>query len=162
MLIGICMLAVCMSCSSTEKANGTDTMSYRTTTDETDSSLGRTQTRLYEGLLPDASCRDAECRLLISNREHSGDGTFKLTLVHKGADGGKDKTKVLTGRRYTLRGMPCDDNATVWQFIDSDSRQIFNFLYQDDKNLILLNDKFEKHVPYHSLKLTEYHEHGSL
>lgn len=117
---------------------------YRSAREETATELGEMQIHSYEGLLPAASCPGIEYSLTIRNRQHSGDGTFMLTLNYKEAENGEDQAFTYTGKRLTLRGIPGDDNATVWQCTTDDGKQTFNFLCEDEKTLTLLNDKFEK------------------
>lgn len=104
---------------------------------------GEMQQLTYEGLLPSASGCGIEYRLTVMAREHSGDGAFELVLTYKGADNGKDKSFTYCGKRFTQRGIPGDDNATVWQCV-SDNDDQFNFLREDGTTLLLLNDDFEK------------------
>lgn len=147
------------------EANGQWTISQRTSIlfrsahDETATELGKMQVQSYEGFLPAASCPGIEYQLTIRNREHSGDGTFQLILTHKEAENGEDRTFTYNGKRLTMRGIPGDDNATVWQCItdDNDNHKIFNFLREDANTLILLNDKCEKSQDSlnYSLKLVE-------
>lgn len=56
-----------------------------------------------------------------------------------------------------MRGIPGDDNATVWQCVADGNNQVFNFLREDGNTLILLNDKCEKPQTdlNYSLKLVE-------
>ena len=105
---------------------------------------GALQSRTYEGLLPAASCPGIRYTLTIRNREHSGDGTFTLTMTYLEAENGKDRTYTYTGRRFTLRGMAGDENATVWQLVADSGKGTFNFLHEDDTTLTLLNDRLEK------------------
>ena len=58
--------------------------------------------------------------------------------------GEKDTIFTTTGRRYTHRGDANDINATVWQLKSDNGNEIFNFLYENDSTLILLNENFEK------------------
>ena len=60
------------------------------------------------------------------------------------AEDGKDQSFSYTGKRFTQRGIPGDNDATVWQLVTDDKKDIFNFLYEDEQTLTLLNDKFEK------------------
>lgn len=106
--------------------------------------MGSFQTHSYVGLLPAASCPGIEYKLTIRNREHSGNGTFQLALTYKEAENGEDRTLTYNGKRLTLRGIPGDDNATVWQCITDDNNNIFNFLRENANTLTLLNDKCEK------------------
>lgn len=112
--------------------------------EETATEMGSIQTHSYVGLLPAASCQGIEYKLTIRNREHSGNGTFQLTLTYKEAENGEDRTFTYNGKRFTLRGIPGDDNATVWQCITDDNNNIFNFLRENVNKLTLLNDKCEK------------------
>ena len=108
------------------------------------SELGALQNRTYEGLLPAASCPGIRYTLTISSREHSGDGTFTLTMTYLEAENGEDRSYTYTGRRFTLRGMAGDENATVWQLVADSDKGTFNFLREDDTTLTLLNDRLEK------------------
>ena len=108
------------------------------------SELGALQNRTYEGLLPAASCPGIRYSLTISSREHSGDGTFTLTMTYLEAENGEDRSYTYTGRRFTLRGMAGDENATVWQLVADSDKGTFNFLREDDTTLTLLNDRLEK------------------
>lgn len=132
-------------------------MLFRSPREETATELGKMQVHSYEGLLPAASCPGIEYKLTIRNREHSGDGTFQLALTYKEAENGEDHTFTYNGKRLTLRGIPGDDNATVWQCVADDSNQVFNFLREDENTLTLLNDKCEKAQTdlNYSLKLVE-------
>ena len=90
--------------------------------------------------------------------EHSGDGTFQLQMTYLEAEDGKDVTFSYTGRRLTLRGIPSDADATVWQLlVDGKEKDVFNFLREDDQTLTLLNKDFEKNDSQlnYSLKRTE-------
>lgn len=113
-------------------------------TADTDASAGEWLVRTYEGDLPSASGSGIRYTLTVRNREHSGDGTFLLVMTYIGADNGKDESFASVGRRYTLRGMAGDDNATVWQ-MKADDGAIFNFLYDGKADtLTLLSDEMEK------------------
>lgn len=119
--------------------------------------LGAMQQHTYEGLLPAASCPGIVYSLSIRNWEHSGDGTFLLSLTYKEAENGKDQTVTYEGKRYTLRGMPGNDNATVWQLVPDNEKQIFYFLVEDGQTLTLLDNKMERIQSKlnYSLKLVE-------
>ena len=56
----------------------------------------------------------------------------------------KDSSFLYTGKRFTQRGTPDDNDATVWQFVTDDGKDTFNFLVESDSALILLNDRFER------------------
>lgn len=130
---------------------------FRSSNVETAPELGKMQVHSYEGLLPAASCPGIEYKLTIRNREHSGDGTFQLILTYKEAENGEDRTFTYNGKRLTMRGIPGDGNATVWQCISDGNNQVFNFLREDENTLTLLNDKCEKAQTdlNYSLKLVE-------
>lgn len=119
--------------------------------------LGEMQQLIYQGLLPSASGSGIVYMLTICSREHSGDGTFKLTITYKEADNGKDKNFTYQGKRFTQRGIPGNDDATVWQCISDEGNETFNFLKENDTTLTLLNKYFEKpHTQMnYSLKLME-------
>lgn len=111
---------------------------------DADTSAGRMVSRRWEGLLPAASCPGIRYSLTVHSREHSGDGTFRLVMTYLEAEDGNDMSYAYSGRRYTLRGMAGDDNATVWQFV-ADNGETFNFQYDNVRNtLTLLNSKFER------------------
>ena len=101
------------------------------------------QTRSYEGVLPAASSPGIVYSLTLRSPEHSGDGTFRLALTYLEAENGKDITFIYNGKRLTLRGIPGNNDATVWQLI-SDDGTIFNFLVEEENTLTLLNDRCEK------------------
>lgn len=115
------------------------------------------QTRTYEGTLPAASCPGIRYSLTIQNKEHSGDGTFTLTMTYIEAENGKDAVFNYKGKRFTQRGDATNNDATVWQLVADNGEDIFNFLREDEKTLTLLNDKFEKSKTNlnYSLKLVE-------
>ncbi|MCM1373112.1 MAG: copper resistance protein NlpE N-terminal domain-containing protein [Bacteroides sp.] len=138
LIAGLCMLAGIVSCT------GTSNTKCGATNEETSQELEKMETHVYEGLLPAASGPGIEYVLTIHSCQHSGDGTFTLALTYKEAEDGKDKTFTYTGKRMTLRGIPEDDNATVWQCISEDGKETFNFLREDENKLTLLNDQFEK------------------
>lgn len=111
----------------------------------------------YEGLLPAADCPGIRYTLTVRHQEHSGDGTFSLDMTYLEAEDGKDATFTYTGRRYTQRGIPGDDNATVWQLVTDDGEDTFNFLVEDSLTITLLNRDFQKSDTglNYSLTLTE-------
>ena len=106
--------------------------------------LGPVERRTYEGLLPAASCPGIRYTLTVSAPRHSGDGTFSLTLTYLEAENGEDRSYHYAGKRLTQRGMPGDNDATVWQLVADDGRERFNFLVESDSVLTLLNDNFER------------------
>lgn len=101
-----------------------------------DPDLGRMVTRIYEG-----RCSDKHYSLTVESYEHSGDGTFRLEINKTESE---DGPVVYVGKRYTLRGMEGDNDATVWQFV-AEGGETFDFLYDGDADaLALLGDKCEK------------------
>lgn len=102
------------------------------------------EVRSYEGVLPAASCPGIRYTLTVRAPRHSGDGTFDLSLTYLEAEDGKDQTFRYTGRRWTQRGMPGDNDATIWQLVADDSGEKFNFLVESDSVLVLLNERGER------------------
>lgn len=102
------------------------------------------EVRSYEGVLPAASCPGIRYVLTVRAPRHSGDGTFDLSLTYLEAEDGKDQTFRYTGRRWTQRGMPGDNDATIWQLVADDSGEKFNFLVESDSVLVLLNEQGER------------------
>lgn len=98
--------------------------------------MGRMITCIYTG---DCSC--GHISLVVESYEYSGDGTFRLEINKvENEDGGP---VVYVGKRYTLRGMESDNDATVWQLVAGG--KTFNFLYDRDADILaLLGDKCEK------------------
>lgn len=117
---------------------------FETKRDTLTDGLGDMQQHTYRGLLPAASGPGIEYTLTVSHRLHSGDGTFTLILTYKEADNGQDRSFTYRGKRLTLRGIPGNDDATVWQCIADDGQETFNFLKEDETTLTLLNSDFEK------------------
>ena len=125
---------------------------------DNDATLGAWQELHYEGVLPAADCPGIRYALTLRHREHSDDGTFQLQMTYLEAEDGKDITFSYTGRRLTLRCIPSDADATVWQLlVDGKEKEVFNFLCEDDQTLTLLNKDFEKNDSQlnYSLKRTE-------
>lgn len=107
------------------------------------SASGDSVTYVYEGILPAADVSGIKYVLKIFSRRHSGDGTFILKQTYLGT-GKTDETFTTTGKRYTHRGDANDINATVWQMVSDDGNEIFNFLYENDSTLVLLNKDLER------------------
>ena len=66
--------------------------------------LGPEMLRTYEGLLPAADGPGIRYELTLENREHSGDGTYRLAMTYLEAENGRDTTFFSSGRWGTLRG----------------------------------------------------------
>ena len=95
--------------------------------------LGGRQVLVYEGTIPEASGDGITCvRLTIESREHSGDGTFTLD---------RREVSVRRGRRYTLRGIPENADATVWQLVTEEGDETINLLKEGGDTLTLLDAK---------------------
>lgn len=90
-----------------------------------DSTLGAVVTEIFSGSAADT----AHYRLAVRHREHSGDGGFTLTITR--GSGPRHDTTTYTGLRFTLRGTPDDNDATVWQ-ARSDDGPTFEFLCSGD------------------------------
>lgn len=137
-------MMTCTSCTNKSNGNVADAAqpieSHRENPEEADANLGEMQMERFEGILPGDSGTNVRYQLLIRHRLHSGDGTFQLTLTRKNKQ--QDNVITYTGKRWTLRGAPNDKDATVWQCTTEDGKDIFNFLYENEDSLILLN-KFE-------------------
>lgn len=106
--------------------------------------LEEMQESTYQGLLPSASGSGIVYLLTIYSSKYSGDGTFKLTLTYKEADNGKDMSFTYRGRRFTQRGIPGNNDATVWQCISDEGNETFNFLKENETTLTLLDNDFKK------------------
>lgn len=111
---------------------------------DNEGALGQWVVSRYEGVLSAADSGEVRWQLWLRHREHSGDGSFLLVRTCLDADGGQEVTSVLTGRRNTLRGIPADNEAVVWQLVPDGGKRVFNFLCDTGGGLTLLNDAFEK------------------
>lgn len=134
-----------------------DSIVLRSRPEADNAGLGQVETRTYSGLLPAASGPGIRYDLTVRAPRHSGDGTFELSLTYLEAENGQDRTFRYTGRRWTQRGIPGDNDATVWQLVTEDEQERFNFLVESDSVLTLLNDRFERPSSRlnYSLKRTE-------
>lgn len=104
--------------------------------------LGGRQVLVYEGTIPEASGDGITCvRLTIESREHSGDGTFTLERFYSEADARRREVSVRRGRRYTLRGIPENADATVWQLVTEEGDETINLLKEGGDTLTLLDAK---------------------
>ena len=104
--------------------------------------LGGRQVLVYEGTLPAASGDGITCvKLTIESREHSGDGTFTLERFYSEVDACRREVSVRRGRRYTLRGIPENADATVWQLVTEEGDETINLLKEGGDTLTLLDAK---------------------
>lgn len=138
------LILSCGPAGTTRNVPSEPTATTETKRDTLTDGLGDMQQHTYRGLLPAASGPGIEYTLTVSHRLHSGDGTFTLILTYKEADNGQDRSFTYRGKRLTLRGIPGNDDATVWQCIADDGQETFNFLKEDETTLTLLNSDFEK------------------
>lgn len=122
---------------------------------DNDAALGLWKEVRYEGVLPAANGEGIRCQLWLRYREHSGDGNFLLVQTCLGADSRREVTFVYTGRRNTLRGIPADNEAVVWQLVPDGGKRVFNFLCDVGGGLILLDDAFEKSHAESNYTLTQ-------
>lgn len=65
----------------------------------------------FEGTVTDSV--KTKYLLTVKYRAHSGDGTFTLQLSEADSPRGKNRAVTYTGRRYTQRGIPSDNDATL-------------------------------------------------
>ena len=94
--------------------------------------LGPEMLRTYEGLLPAADGPGIRYELTLENREHSGDGTYRLAMTYL------DTTFFSSGRWGTLRGTDDDPDATVYQLnIGDTTLEQINFLSYPDSLIML-------------------------
>lgn len=119
-------------------------MLFKQSSGDNNLDLGSWVEAQYEGMLPAADGPGIRYRLHVRHREHSGDGQFLLQLTYLEAENGLDAVFTYMGKRNTLRGIPDNNDATVWQFVSDNGESIFNFLYgADGQTLTLLNERFE-------------------
>lgn len=141
LLIGLLLISVSCGSRTDKKAAAEERAAATTDT----SALGPETERVYEGLLPAADGPGIRYRLVLHNREHSGDGTFALTMTYLEAENGKDESFDSEGKWGTLRGSKDDPNATVYQLNIGEPDKAMNFLYLKD-SLVMLNDSLERAV----------------
>ena len=96
--------------------------------------LGPEMLRTYEGLLPAADGPGIRYELTLENREHSGDGTYRLAMTYLEAENGRDTTFFSSGRW----GTDDDPDATVYQLnIGDTTLEQINFLSYPDSLIML-------------------------
>ncbi len=101
--------------------------------------LGPEMLRTYEGLLPAADGPGIRYELTLENREHSGDGTYRLAMTYLEAENGR-VTTFFSGPADagTLRGTDDDPDATVYQLnIGDTTLEQINFLSYPDSLIML-------------------------
>lgn len=117
---------------------------YRQMRGDSDDIAGAWMEEHYTGILPAADCPGIRYDLSIRHRVNSGDGIFLLRQTYLEADRGRDVTFTCMGTRNTQRGIPGDNNATVWQFVPDNDDRVYNFVYDaNEQTLTLLCDNFE-------------------
>lgn len=162
LLPSCCLIATLLcGCSS---SGGKGTAQELPATSDTSGTLTISQSQpelirnVFKGILPAPSGGDTAYTLTICSARYSGDGTFTLERIFSGSQNGADSSSVLTGNRYTQRGIPGEADATVWQCISDPDKQIFNFLVRKDSALILLRNDFT--IPAPTGKYTLQHIKG--
>ena len=121
-----------------------DKILFKQSPSDNNRDLGNWVEEHYTGVLPAADCAGIDYQLYVRHREYSGDGQFLLQLTYMGADNGKDAIYTYMGKRFTLRGIPANNDATVWQLVSDNGENTFNFLYgTNGLTLTLLNNRFE-------------------
>lgn len=139
-MLSAAVLILSASCSHADRGGKVETEVPRTSMDP--EGLGGRQVLVYEGTIPEASGDGITCvRLTIESREHSGDGTFTLERFYSEADACRREVSVRRGRRYTLRGIPENADATVWQLVTEEGNETINLLKGGDDTLTLLDAK---------------------
>ena len=139
-MLSAAVLILSASCSHADRGGKVETEVPRTSMDP--EGLGGWQVLVYEGILPEASGDGKTCvKLTIESREHSGDGTFTLERFYSEADACRREVSVRRGRRYTLRGIPENADATVWQLVTEEGNETINLLKGGDDTLTLLDAK---------------------
>lgn len=139
-MLSAAVLILSASCSHADRGGKVETEVPRTSMDP--EGLGSRQVLVYEGILPAASGDGRTCvKLTIESREHSGDGTFTLERFYSEADACRREVSVRRGRRYTLRGIPENADATVWQLVTEEGDETINLLKGGGDTLTLLDAK---------------------
>lgn len=111
-----------------------DSLLYNRLTAECDSSLGDLAIHKFN----DEEREKGTQMLIIAHQTHSGDGTFTLLKIE--SNDSVTTHYSYTGKRYTLRGMPGNADATIWQ-CRVDSNLQFNYYCVDDTTLIALDSE---------------------
>lgn len=78
--------------------------------------------------------------LSVKHQAYSGDGIFQLIRIRQDVPDTTGSVSMDWGIRYTLRGVAGNKDATVWQ-CRTNAGEIFNFLFADDKHIMLLDSK---------------------
>lgn len=117
---------------------------YKQSRSDNDEDLGMWEESHFVGVASVDDSRGIEYNLYLRNREYSGDGYFLLRLTCLGTEESKNAVRSYLGTRNTQRGTHADNDAVVWQLISDDRENIYNFIYNADRqNLMLLNENFE-------------------
>ncbi len=110
---------------------------------------GAAQTRTFTGSVTDPSSgQRISGTLAITSPQYSGDGTFVITY----SSPNDAQPQTITGKRYTQRGTPDNNDATVWQLVGTDGEVICNLLVEQEESVLTLLDHAYKPIP--SSKLT--------
>lgn len=78
--------------------------------------------------------------LSVRHQAYNGDGIFQLIRIRQDVPDIPDSVSLDWGIRYTHRGVAGNKDATVWQ-CRTNAGEIFNFLFVDDKHIVLLDSK---------------------
>jgi copper homeostasis protein (lipoprotein) len=92
----------------------------------------------FAGILPCADCRGIRTELILAG-DWEGLNRYHLTETYLGTSQG-DRTVEREGAWTTLRGVPDDDNATVYQLDPDIAGARRHFLVVDERTLALLDD----------------------
>lgn len=103
--------------------------------------LGSWQNNHYESFQSADDCQGMKFQLYIRHREHSGDGNFLLRITYLKAENGKDVVRNYMGKRHTLRGIPTNPDAIIWQLLPDNDNSIYNLLYDAKEQRLTFLDK---------------------
>ena len=122
---------------------------------DADSTLGEWVKTGYATPMTDS--RAVHCNLTITHRQHSGDGRFVMRVT----DLTMGKTEEYAGRRFTQRGIPSDNDATVWQLT---SKHLQDAKAPANQITSLLSEAFSwcHEFPWVTLTLTHGYKHSTF
>ena len=90
--------------------------------------------------------------LSVRHQAYNGNGIFQLIRIRQDVSDTPNSVSIDWGIRHTLRGVAGNKDATVWQ-CRTNADEIFNFLFTDDKHIVLLDSK-ERGID--TLKICQY------
>ena len=86
--------------------------------------------RVYEGVVPAASCTGMRYRISMYSVEGVSDGVYEMCLTYLEAEDGADVLIESRGRWSAVVGTPSDSLATVYRLVDSvKAKDTINLLY---------------------------------